>query len=83
MVENPVIAEYVYRILDIISTMPSPWGASSEKLFQIYANASADDYECLVVVADTKHKSCGQSRFACWMCTVVKEGKSMRCKIAC
>jgi DNA sulfur modification protein DndC len=30
-----------------------------------------------VVVTDDKHKSCGQSRFGCWMCTVVKEDKSM------
>ena len=59
----------------IINTMSSPWGASNEELFQIYANASADDYECPVVVTDTKHKSCGQSRFGCWMCTVVKEDK--------
>lgn len=61
----------------IINTMPSPWGASNEELFQIYANASADDYECPVVVTSTKHKSCGQSRFGCWMCSVVKEDKSM------
>ena len=61
----------------IINTMPSPWGASNDELFQIYANASADDYECPVVVTSTAHKSCGQSRFGCWMCSVVKEDKSM------
>ena len=61
----------------IINTMPSPWGASNDELFQIYANASADDYECPVVVTSTEHKSCGQSRFGCWMCSVVKEDKSM------
>lgn len=61
----------------IINTMPSPWGASNEELFHIYANASADDYECPVVVTSTEHKSCGQSRFGCWMCSVVKEDKSM------
>ena len=61
----------------IINSMPSPWGASNEELFKIYANASADDYECPVVVTSTEHKSCGQSRFGCWMCSVVKEDKSM------
>lgn len=61
----------------IINTMPSPWGADNKELFQIYANASADDYECPVVVTDTSHTSCGQSRFGCWLCTVVKEDKSM------
>lgn len=61
----------------IINSMPSPWGASNDELFKIYANASADDYECPVVVTSTEHKSCGQSRFGCWMCSVVKEDKSM------
>lgn len=61
----------------IINTMPSPWGASNEELFRIYSDASADDYECPTVVTDNGHKSCGQSRFGCWTCTVVKEDKSM------
>lgn len=61
----------------IINTMKSPWGASNEELFQIYSDASADDYECPTVVTDKEHKSCGQSRFGCWTCTVVKQDKSM------
>lgn len=61
----------------IINTMTSPWGADNSQLFQIYADASADDYECPTMVSDKKHTSCGQSRFGCWTCTVVKEDKSM------
>lgn len=61
----------------IINTMPSPWGANNSELFQIYLDASADDYECPTVVTDKEHKSCGQSRFGCWTCTVVKQDKSM------
>lgn len=61
----------------IINAMPSPWGADNSELFKIYADASADDYECPTVVTDKEHKSCGQSRFGCWVCTVVKEDKSM------
>ncbi len=60
-----------------INTMTSPWGASNEELFQIYSDASADDYECPTVITDKEHKSCGQSRFGCWTCTVVKQDKSM------
>ena len=41
-------------------------------------DASADDYECPTVVTDKSHGSCGQSRFGCWVCTVVKDDKSMR-----
>lgn len=61
----------------IINAIPSPWGFDNNILFKIYSDASADDYECPVVVTDDKHKSCGQSRFGCWICTVVKEDKSM------
>ncbi|SZD73605.1 PUA domain (predicted RNA-binding domain) [Candidatus Ornithobacterium hominis] len=61
----------------IINTMPSPWGADNSELFQIYLDASADDYECPTVVTNKEHKSCGQSRFGCWTCTVVKQDKSM------
>ncbi len=61
----------------IINTMLSPWGADNSELFQIYLDASADDYECPTVVTDKEHKSCGQSRFGCWTCTVVKQDKSM------
>ncbi len=61
----------------IINTMSSPWGADNSQLFQIYSDASADDYECPTMVSDKQHTSCGQSRFGCWTCTVVTEDKSM------
>lgn len=61
----------------IINSIPSPWGFDNKILFNIYLDASADDYECPTVVTDDSHRSCGQSRFGCWICTVVKEDKSM------
>lgn len=61
----------------IINAMPSPWGFDNRVLFKIYLDASADDYECPTVVTNDSHRSCGQSRFGCWVCTVVKEDKSM------
>lgn len=61
----------------IINAIPSPWGFDNRILFKIYADASADDYECPSVVTDDSHRTCGQSRFGCWVCTVVKEDKSM------
>lgn len=62
----------------IINTIDSPWGFDNSILFNIYKDASADDYECPTMVTDTHFSSCGQSRFGCWVCTVVKEDKSMR-----
>ena len=61
----------------IINSMSSPWGSDNAELFKIYLDASADDYECPTMVSDKGHTSCGQSRFGCWTCTVVKEDKSM------
>jgi len=62
----------------IINAVPCPWGFDNKILFNIYLDASADDYECPTVVTDKSHGSCGQSRFGCWVCTVVKDDKSMR-----
>lgn len=61
----------------IINAIPSPWNFDNSILFKIYSDASADDYECPTVVVNKKHNSCGQSRFGCWTCTVVKNDKSM------
>ena len=61
----------------IINAIPSPWGFDNQTIFKIYMDASADDYECPTVVTSDSHRSCGQSRFGCWVCTVVKEDKSM------
>jgi DNA sulfur modification protein DndC len=77
LVYSPIKELLLEEIWYIINSSPSPWGYDNSILFQIYANASADDYECPTVVTDKSHSSCGQSRFGCWTCTVVKEDKSM------
>lgn len=61
----------------IINEIASPWGFDNRILYKIYKDALADDYECPTVVTNDSHRSCGQSRFGCWICTVVKEDKSM------
>lgn len=61
----------------VINAVSCPWEFDNSILFQIYSDASADDYECPTVVTNKEHKSCGQSRFGCWTCTVVKQDKSM------
>lgn len=77
MVYAPIKNLLTEEVWYIINSFQSPWGYDNSKLFQIYANASADDYECPTVVTDKEHSSCGQSRFGCWTCTVVKNDKSM------
>lgn len=78
---SPIKELQLEEVWYIINSFPCPWGFDNTKLFQIYANASADDYECPTVITNKDHSSCGQSRFGCWVCTVVKEDKSMRALI--
>lgn len=73
----PIKELYLEEVWYILSHESSPWGYDNSKLFDIYANASADDYECPTMMTDKSQPSCGQSRFGCWVCTVVKEDKSM------
>ncbi|NPV11874.1 MAG: DNA phosphorothioation system sulfurtransferase DndC [Ignavibacteria bacterium] len=53
----------------------NPWGVDNEKLLNLYRNAS-DIMDCPLVIDDTT-PSCGNSRFGCWVCTVIEEDKSM------
>lgn len=57
---------------------PSPWGAANRDLVTLYRNASGGD--CPLVI-DTTTPSCGNSRFGCWVCTVVNKDKSMEALI--
>ena len=58
---------------------PNPWGHSNKDLLAMYSGASADG-ECPLVL-DTSTPSCGNSRFGCWVCTMVSEDKSMAAMI--
>lgn len=73
----PIKELMLEEIWYIINSFDSPWEFDNSILYKIYADASADDYECPTVVTNKDHKSCGQSRFGCWTCTVVKNDKSM------
>ena len=53
----------------------NPWNDNNRDLLALYQNANAA--ECPLVV-DTSTPSCGNSRFGCWVCTVVSEDKSMK-----
>ncbi|MGL5939042.1 MAG: DNA phosphorothioation system sulfurtransferase DndC [Waterburya sp.] len=57
----------------------NPWGKSNQDLFNMYRGATEDN-ECPLVV-DTSTPSCGDSRFGCWVCTMVNKDKSMEAMI--
>ncbi len=58
--------------------VPSPWGSNNRDLVTLYRNAQAG--ECPLVV-DKSTPSCGNSRFGCWVCTVVTKDSSMEAMI--
>jgi DNA sulfur modification protein DndC len=57
----------------------NPWGYSNKDLFNLYRGATADN-ECPLVI-DTSTPSCGDSRFGCWVCTLVSQDKSLTAMI--
>jgi DNA sulfur modification protein DndC len=59
--------------------VPNPWGHDNKALLTMYKGASADG-ECPLVV-DASTPSCGDSRFGCWVCTMVEQDKSMAAMI--
>jgi len=78
---------YVYAAIKDVKTedlwqylaqVPSPWKASNKELISLYKNANSGD--CPLVI-DKTTPSCGNSRFGCWVCTVVKRDKSMEALI--
>lgn len=62
-----------------LNRVKNPWGITNKDLLGMYAGASADG-ECPLVV-DTSTPSCGDSRFGCYVCTLVEKDKSMTAMI--
>ena len=62
----------------LLQNVSNPWGKNNRDLLVMYRDANAS--ECPLVV-DTSTASCGNSRFGCWVCTVVEHDKSMESMI--
>jgi DNA sulfur modification protein DndC len=52
----------------------APWGGNHQALFDLYKDSNAG--ECPLVI-DTTTPSCGNSRFGCWVCTVVTKDRAI------
>jgi DNA sulfur modification protein DndC len=66
-------------VWEYIIETPNPWGINNQDLFDIYRGATPDS-ECPIVV-DKTTPSCGDSRFGCYVCTMVSQDKSMAAMI--
>lgn len=75
---SPIKDVTTNELWEYLLQVKSPWGGDNRKLISMYNNASGGD--CPLVV-DIKTPSCGNSRFGCWVCTVVKKDKSMEAMI--
>lgn len=83
--KHPTLPEaYVYTPIENLTTdevwtyllsNKCTWGGNNRDLAAIYQNA--DDGECPMVV-DKSTPSCGNSRFGCWVCTLVKKDTTMQ-----
>ncbi|MEK8021847.1 MAG: DNA phosphorothioation system sulfurtransferase DndC [Candidatus Parabeggiatoa sp.] len=62
-----------------ITQVKNPWNYDNKALLNMYQGATADG-ECPLVV-DTSTPSCGDSRFGCYVCTMVEQDKSMQAMI--
>jgi DNA sulfur modification protein DndC len=73
-VYSPIEEFNVDDVWKYLLAVKSPWGVKNRKLVAMYRNAQSG--ECPLVV-DTSTPSCGNSRFGCWVCTVVDRDSSM------
>lgn len=63
---------------DIFDHPATCWGTDTMELFNLYLKGTGDSGECPFIADESTAKSsCGNSRFGCWICTVVKEDKSL------
>jgi len=77
-VHMPIEHFSVDDVWNYLLQVPSPWGSDNRRLRALYQ--SANDSECPMVVDDTT-PPCGNSRFGCWVCTVVNRDTSMEAMI--
>ncbi|WP_284450842.1 DNA phosphorothioation system sulfurtransferase DndC [Methylophaga thalassica] len=63
-----------------LNSVVNPWNFPNQDLMGMYQGAT-EGGECPLVV-DKSTQSCGDSRFGCYVCTMVSEDKSMSAMIA-
>lgn len=61
-------------VWEFLFSGPAPWGGDHQALFDLYKDSNAG--ECPLVI-DTTTPSCGNSRFGCWVCTVVTKDRAI------
>lgn len=79
-VYNPIVeltTEDVWDVLLRLDGGKTPWGSNNNELVSLYAGADSGECPFAGRQAGGQTQSCGNSRFGCWVCTVVKDDKSL------
>lgn len=79
-VYNPIVeltTEDVWDVLLKINGGKTPWDSDNNELATLYSGADGGECPFAGTNAGNQTQSCGNSRFGCWVCTVVKEDKSL------
>lgn len=66
------------NVWDYLLDEESPWGDNNVDLYKLYSESSGG--ECPLIIDQSIKESagsCGNSRFGCWVCTVVHEDKAL------
>ena len=73
-VYTPIEAWSADDVWEYLFSGPAPWGGDHQALFDLYKDSNAG--ECPLVI-DKSTPSCGNSRFGCWVCTVVTQDRAI------
>lgn len=73
-VYTPIESWSADDVWEFLFSGPAPWGGTHQALFDLYKGSNAG--ECPLVI-DKSTPSCGNSRFGCWVCTVVTEDRAI------
>ena len=79
-VYNPIVeltTDDVWDVLLKVDGGKTPWGSNNNELVSLYADADSGECPFAGIHAGGQTQSCSNSRFGCWVCTVVKEDKSL------
>ena len=79
-VYNPIVELTTDDVWDVLLKLDggkTPWGSNNNELVSLYADADSGECPFAGIHAGGQTQSCGNSRFGCWVCTVVKDDKSL------
>lgn len=79
-VYNPIVELTTDDVWDVLLRQDggkTPWGSNNSELVSLYSDADSGECPFASMHAGGQTQSCGNSRFGCWVCTVVKEDKSL------